>query len=402
MPLHYLKRNFISPILEFIHDSRAIGIMILSCALISMIIANSPWGTPYISFFETGLHISQWLPHSLLHWINDGLMAIFFLLAGMEIKRELLEGELSSLKKSILPVMGAIGGMLVPALIYSIFNAESKVASGWGIPMATDIAFSLGVASLLGDKVSLGLKIFLTALAIIDDLGAILAIAIFYTSTLKLKYLIAAFILYAIMVAWTTLKKPFGWWNIAGGVILWLLIFNSGIHATVSGVLFAFTIPQHRLIVWENKLHHSVNFIIIPLFVLSNTAIAIPNGFFSNLMSPLGIGIIAGLLIGKPLGIVSFCWLTVRFKFGALSGGMNWRQLTGLGILASIGFTMSIFISMLALEDNQLQDISKTSVMIASVIAILLSYLWFKWIIPTKIKIIDQNISQTDPLRNPN
>ena len=396
MPLHYLKRNFVSPIQEFIHDSRAIGVITLFCTMLSLILANSPWGQGYLHFFEIEIHISELLPHSLLHWINDGLMTLFFLLAGMEIKRELISGELSSFKKSILPVMGAVGGMIFPALLYILFNYNSKAASGWGIPMATDIAFSLGVASLLGDRVSLGLKIFLTALAIIDDLGAILAIALFYTSTLKIQYLIAASLLYILLLIWAKYNKPFGWWNIVGAILLWLLIFNSGIHATVAGVLFAFTIPNNRLIVWENKLHHSINFIIIPLFVLANTAIMIPASFISNLMSPLSIGIIAGLLIGKPLGILSFCWLTVRLKLGALSGGMNWRQLTGLGILASIGFTMSIFISMLAFEENQFQDVSKTSVMVASVIAILLSYIWFRWLIPSEKKIIDRNISHND------
>ena len=401
MPLHYLKRNFISPILEFIHDSRAIGVMILSCTVISLIVANSPSGIPYLSFFENEIHISTLLPHSLLHWINDGLMAIFFLLAGMEIKRELITGELSSFKKSIMPVMGAIGGMIFPALIYFLFNHDTIAASGWGIPMATDIAFSLGIASLLGDRVSLSLKIFLMALAIIDDLGAIIAIAIFYTSTLKIKYLIAAGLVYGALVMWAKFRKPFGWWNIAGGILLWLLIFNSGIHATIAGVLFGLTIPPNRIVIWENKLHHGVNFIIIPLFVLANTAIILPSSIISNLITPQSTGIIAGLLIGKPLGIISFCWLTVKLKLGTLSGEMNWRQLTGLGILASIGFTMSIFISMLAFNENKLQDIAKTAVMIASVAAILLSYIWFRWVMSSGKKIIAPDIVQNDQTQNP-
>ncbi|MFN9710824.1 MAG: Na+/H+ antiporter NhaA, partial [Bacteroidota bacterium] len=272
MPFHYLKRNFISPLLEFIHDSRAIGIIILCCTVLSLILTNSPWGLNYISLINTECHISDLLPHSLLHWINDGLMSLFFLLAGMEIKRELISGELSSLKKSIMPVMGALGGMIIPATIFTLFNSGKMTVSGWGIPMATDIAFSLGIASLLGDRVPLALKIFLTALAIIDDLGAIVAIAVFYTSTLNATYLAAGILLFCIQLLLTKYNKPFGWWNVLVGLLLWFLIFNSGIHATIAGVLFAFTIPGKLLVQWENKLHHSVNFIIIPLFVMSNTA----------------------------------------------------------------------------------------------------------------------------------
>ncbi|MFN9111122.1 MAG: Na+/H+ antiporter NhaA, partial [Bacteroidota bacterium] len=193
---------------------------------------------------------------------------------------------------------------------------------------------------------------------------------------------------------------PFGWWNIIAGIVLWLLIFNSGIHATIAGVLFAFTIPKSRLINWENKLHHIVNFIIIPLFVLANTAILLPSSFAKNLFSAQSIGIIAGLLIGKPIGILCFCWLTVKLKFGSLSENMNWRQLTGLGILASIGFTMSIFISMLAFQEDRLQDIAKTSVMVASMIAIVLSYIWFRWLVNSK-KIIGSDIVENDPQQNP-
>ena len=400
MPLHYFKRNFLSPLLEFIHDSRAIGIIILLSTVLSLLVSNSAFGHTYLHFFNLELHISSLLPHSILHWINDGWMALFFLLAGMEIKRELIYGTLSSFKKSILPVMGALGGMLFPAIIYTLFNHQSSAASGWGIPMATDIAFSLGVASILGRRVSLELKIFLMALAIIDDLGAILAIALFYTAAIKIKFLIAAGVLYLLMVLWTKFNKPFGWWNIIAGIVLWLLIFNSGIHATIAGVLFAFTIPKSRLINWENKLHHSVNFIIIPLFVLANTAIILPPSFVKNIFSNQSAGIIAGLLIGKPLGILSFCWLAVKLKFGALSETMSWSQLTGLGILASIGFTMSIFISMLAFLENELQDIAKTSVMAASIIAIVLSYIWFRWILNSE-QIIVPDIAENDQKQNP-
>ena len=385
MPLHhYLKRNFLSPLLEFIHDSRAIGIIILICTTVSLLISNSPLGTYFISALDTEIHITNWLPHSILHWINDGLMTLFFFLAGMEIKRELIQGELSSIKKSMLPAMGALGGMLVPAGIFYLFNYNSNFSEGWGIPMATDIAFSLGVASLLGKKVPLALKIFLTALAIIDDLGAIIAIAIFYTTTLKLTLLFAALLLFSIMAVWTKLKKPFGWWNIILGLLLWVLVFNSGIHATIAGVLFAFTIPVNKLVSWENKLHNSVNFIIIPLFVLANTAIVIPESFIHDMRSSLSLGIMAGLLIGKPVGIFLFCWIAIKLKWGVLSAEITGKHLAGLGILASIGFTMSIFISLLAFEQTDYQNTSKSAVMMASIIGIILSYLWFKWMIQIK------------------
>ena len=379
MPLQYLKRTFLSPVLEFIHDSRAIGITILTCSILSLLLTNSTAGNAFLSMLNTETHLAEWLPHSILHWINDGLMAIFFLLAGMEIKREILQGELSTIKKAGLPAMGALGGMLVPAGIFYVFNQQTDFAAGWGIPMATDIAFSLGVASLLGKKVPLSLKIFLTALAIIDDLGAIIAIAVFYTSSLNITFLLAAFILFVVMAIWAKWKKPFGWWNIVAGILLWILLFNSGIHATIGGVLFAFTVPVNKLVVWENKLHHGVNFMIIPLFVLANTAIVIPSTFWADIGSTLSTGIMLGLLVGKPLGIYLFCRLAIRLKWGELSAEISQKHLIGLGLLASIGFTMSIFISLLAFEQPIYQTISKSAVILASVIAILLSFAWFKW-----------------------
>lgn len=381
MPIHYLKRNFLSPILEFIHDSRAIGITILTCSVISLILANSAVGNSFLSILNIETHIAGWLPHSLLHWINDGFMSLFFLMAGMEIKREIIQGELSSVKKSVLPAMGALGGMLIPAGIFYLFNFQTDYAAGWGIPMATDIAFSLGVASLMGKKVPLSLKIFLTALAIIDDLGAIIAIAVFYTNALKIKFLLTAILLIFVMGLWTKWRKPFGWWNILGGILLWVLVYNSGIHATIAGVLYAFTIPIEKLIIWENKLHHGVNFIIIPLFVLANTAILIPSTFIEDISSTLSIGIILGLLAGKPLGIFLFCRLAIALKWGELSSDITQKHLAGIGILASIGFTMSIFISLLAYEQSSYQNISKSAVMIASVLAIILSFIWFKGMI---------------------
>ena len=379
MPIHFLKRTFLSPLLEFIHDSRAIGVLILINTAVSLIVANTAWGSGYLSLINHEVHLGAQLPHTVLHWINDGLMAIFFFMAGMEIKRELKVGELASLKKSIMPVMGAIGGMLFPALIFLAFNAGTINSNGWGIPMATDIAFSLGVASLLGSRAPIVLKIFLTALAIIDDLGAIVAIALFYTSTLKVAYLFAGLLIFMLLNLLNFLKIRFGVWNFLFGIALWFCIFNSGIHATIAGVLFAFTIPLNKLHDIEHAIHNYVNFLIIPLFVLANTAILIPSGMMTQLTSSLSIGIILGLLIGKPTGIIFFCWLTVKLKLGELAKGLEWKHMLGLGFLAAIGFTMSIFISMLAFKDSFTQDISKMAVMTASVTAIAASFVWFKF-----------------------
>jgi Na+:H+ antiporter, NhaA family len=378
MPLNFLKRNFISPLLEFIYDSRAIGIILIINTVLSLLISNSAWGINYISLWNYEFHLPSQLPHTLLHWINDGFMAVFFFQVGMEIKRELISGELSSFKKSILPIAGALGGMLVPAFIFTLFNIHTAFQKGWGIPMATDIAFSLGVASLLGKRVPVALKIFLTALAIIDDLGAIIAIAAFYTSTLNLVYLLIGILIFVFLLIWNYFKLPFGFWNFILGLLLWFCLFNSGIHATIAGVLFAFTIPVKNLVQLENAFHNYVNFLIIPVFALANTAIMIPAGMTAYLSNSLSLGIIFGLLIGKPIGILLFCWIMIKLKLGQLAKGIHWKHMIGLGFLASIGFTMSIFISMLAFKDSFTQDISKMAVMLASLIGIILSYVWFK------------------------
>jgi NhaA family Na+:H+ antiporter len=378
MPLKFLKRSFLSPLLEFIHDSRAVGIMLIICTAVSLLISNTGWGNSYAAFWNSETHLSHFVPHTVIHWINDGLMAIFFFQVGMEIKRELLCGELASFKKSILPVAGALGGMLVPALIFFAFNKGTEFQTGWGIPMATDIAFSLGVASLLGRRVPLSLKIFLTALAIIDDLGAIVAIAVFYTETIQFGYLFGGLGVIAFLAIWNYFKLPFGFWNFLLGLVTWFCFFNSGVHATIAGVLFAFTIPIKKLDHIEHSLHNYVNFLIIPVFALANTAIIVPDGFVQNLGNNLSIGIMAGLLIGKPLGIVGLTFLLVKLKAGSLANDIQWKHMIGLGLLAAIGFTMSIFISMLAFKSSFTQDESKMAVMVASFIAMLLAYAWFK------------------------
>ncbi|WP_152270149.1 Na+/H+ antiporter NhaA [Agriterribacter humi] len=374
----FLRKIIVNPLQRMVSDSRSVGIILFVCSVLSIVIANASAGEAYIAFWNTaipappGIH----LPHSLLHWINDALMAAFFFLVGMEIKRELLIGELSSLKKSLLPLFAAIGGMLVPAAIYLLFNKQTIFQHGWGVPMATDIAFSLGIASMLGKKVPASLKTFLMALAIIDDLGAIVIIAFFYGGSIQWLYLLCGIGIAVALFLFPRLKIKFGWWNFALGIVLWYCFFNSGIHATIAGVLFALTIPLSWLEKLEHRLHIPVYFIMLPLFALANTAIIIPPEFIAALNSSLNYGIIGGLFIGKPLGIIAACWLLVKLKWGELPRGISWMQLTGIGILAGIGFTMSIFITMLAFEDTATQDIAKSGVLIASVMAMITGYIW--------------------------
>ncbi len=368
----------VNPLQRMVKDSRSVGILLFACSVVSVIIANTSAGEAYIAFWNTGMSgpPGLHLPHSLLHWINDALMAAFFFLVGMEIKRELLIGELSSVKKSLLPLFAAVGGMLAPAAIYLLFNKQTDFQHGWGIPMATDIAFSLGIASMLGKKVPASLKTFLMALAIIDDLGAIIIIAFFYGGSIQWIYQLCGIGVVTVLFLFPRLKIKFGWWNFALGLVLWYCFFNSGIHATIAGVLFALTIPLPLLEKLEHRLHIPVYFIMLPLFALANTAIVIPPEFIAALNSSLNYGIIGGLFIGKPLGIVTACWVLVKLKWGELPRGVSWTQITGIGVLAGIGFTMSIFITMLAFDDAATQDIAKSGVLIASVIAMAAGYTW--------------------------
>lgn len=363
---------------RFINDSRSVGALLFISSVLSIIIANGSGGGSYIDFWDkgvaspSGLH----LPHSILHWINDGLMALFFFLVGMEIKRELVAGELSSLKKSLLPLFAALGGMLVPAGIYAIFNSQTEYHHGWGIPMATDIAFSLGVAAMLGKKVPVGLKTFLMALAIIDDLGAIVVIALFYGSNIQWLYIIAAAAITVALFLFPRLKIKFGWWNFLLGIVLWYCLFNSGIHATIAGVLLALTIPLDKLDHLIHQLHVPVNFFVLPVFAFANTAILIPAEFLEALNTSLNHGIMGGLFLGKPIGILLACWILVKLKWGELPRNTTWTQLAGIGVLAGIGFTMSIFITMLAFNDPASQDMAKSGVLVVSVLAMIVGYIW--------------------------
>lgn len=374
-----LINKAINPLLFFISDSRSTGILLLFCTAVSLFISNTINGEFYRSFWNSGIHYSYGinLPHSGLKWINDFLMAIFFLFAGMEIKRELLNGELSGFKKAILPFGAALGGMTVPALIFVSLNVHSGFVHGWGIPTATDIAFSLGIASLLGKRVPSSLKIFLMALAIIDDLGAIVVIALFYGSTIKWGVLLIGAFIYGLLWLCNFRKIKPGIIQLSLSLILWYIIFNSGIEASISGVLVAFAMPVNSLPKLENALHKIVNFIILPLFVLANTAILIPGDIPAALKSTISIGVIAGLVLGKPIGIFLFSKIMIGLKIAKLPLNTNLKQLIGVGSLAGIGFTMSIFTTTLAFSGEGYRDIAKISILISLVLSIIISSIYF-------------------------
>lgn len=370
-----------SPIREFISDSRAVGIVLICCTLVSLVVSNSAWGMGYIAFWERELHLpfkDLHLPHSIVHIINDVLMALFFFLVGLEIKRELLVGELKDIRQSMLPIAGAVGGMAAPAMIYMLWCGNTLFAKGWAVPMATDIAFSLGVLSLLGRRAPLSLRIFLTALAIIDDLGGILTIAVFYTEKIDWLYLFVALGISCTLVAMNLLKVRRYHYYFLLGVLLWYAVFNSGIHATIAGVLLALTIPLHKIERLEHTLHDPVNFIILPLFALANTAIVLPKDFSMVLSSPVHYGILTGLVLGKPIGIFLFALAAVKLRIARLPAGMTLAQLWGVGMVAGIGFTMSIFIAMLAFEIAEVQVTAKVAIIEASLIAGLLGFLYLR------------------------
>ncbi len=361
----------------FFESEKAGGLVLLVCTVISLILANSAISEDYLSMWH-----HQIGKHSAEHWINDGLMAIFFLLIGLELEREVYIGELSKLKDAILPLSGALGGMLIPALIYFAFNIGTETQSGIGIPMATDIAFAIGILSLLGKRVPLSLKVFLTALAVIDDLGAILLIAVFYTKTIYFTNLIISLSIFGVLLIMNRLKVTNLILYLVGGIFMWYFMLNSGVHATITGVLLAFAIPfgngnpktiSYQLQHW---LHHPVAFIIIPLFALSNTAIVIEGDWIDNFTKPYALGILFGLALGKPLGILAFCFAAVKLKLTTLPDDMNWKSLTGVGFLGGIGFTMSIFITLIAFEDHHLINNAKFMILIASLVSGVIGFVW--------------------------
>jgi NhaA family Na+:H+ antiporter len=378
-----LIRRAINPLKFFITDSRSVGILLLFCTVISLLISNTG-GSWYISLWNNEVPFNSIinLPHSPLKWINDLLMAFFFLLAGMEIKRELVNGELSSFKKAVLPFGAAFGGMMVPAFIFLSFNMHSGFAHGWGIPTATDIAFSLGVASLFGKRVPTCLKIFLMALAIIDDLGAIIVIALFYGGHIQWLYLLIAALVYGLLWLCNLRKLKPGLLQFSLSLILWYMMLSAGIEASITGVLVAFAMPVNFLPKIENIIHKPVNFIILPLFALANTAILMPSDIFGSLRSPISIGIIAGLVIGKPLGIFLTSKILVALKIAHLPNLANWKQFLGMGSLAGIGFTMSIFTTTLAFNDQAHRDIAKISILLSLILSLAISWAYFLLINP--------------------
>jgi len=367
----------------FFNSASSSGIILFSCLVLSLIVANSPLGAGFNNLLETQIGFENdavHLRYPIALWINDGLMAIFFLLVGLEIKREVVEGELSSPKKAILPIICAIGGAIVPALIYSLFNHGTATAGGWGIPMATDIAFALAVLSLLSNKVPLSLKIFLAALAIVDDLLAILVIAIFYSSALQYMNLIYAGAILAVLVLFNRLGIKNLAFYLIPGVLIWYFVHHSGIHATIAGVLVALTLPttaddkESPLEKLEHALTRPVNFLIIPVFALANTNIRFEPGMVEGLFTGLGMGIVLGLIIGKPIGILLISWLSVKLKISQLPDQAGWIHILGVGLLAGIGFTMSIFISILSFTDPLLVQEAKFSILIGSIISGSLGY----------------------------
>jgi NhaA family Na+:H+ antiporter len=415
----------LKPINEFLHQEASGGILLMICTVIALAWANSPWFESYHYLWHTHLVINLGnilnLDYTIHYWINDGLMAIFFFTVGLEIKRELLVGELSSVQKASLPIAGALGGMIVPAILYTVFNSGGEGARGWGIPMATDIAFVVGIMALLGPRVPLTLKIFVLALAIADDIGAVLVIAIFYTAEISTTALIIAAIVLVILITLNRLgTKSLIPYTILG-VILWLAFLKSGVHATIAGVLLAFTIPAvsrydtnkfsekvKQLIMsfdakgdhWKNVLNNSerqndvlaiedscekvltplqrfehqlhpwVAFFIIPVFALANAGVTLAGlDILESLSSPISLGIIVGLFIGKQIGIFSFSFIAVKLKLASLPEGVNWKNLYGAGILAGIGFTMSLFIASLAFADPALLDLAKIGILSGSLLS---------------------------------
>ncbi|MBW8522953.1 Na+/H+ antiporter NhaA [Chryseobacterium chendengshani] len=363
---------------KFFKSSQSSGILLIVCVAIALGIANSSLAENFQNFLDTeiGIHLFH-LKYPVSIWINDGLMAIFFLLVGLEIKREVIEGELSSFKNASLPIFAAIGGMIVPAIIYTFFNYETKYSNGWGIPMATDIAFSLAIISMLGKKVPNSIKIFLAALAIVDDLGAILVIAIFYTEQIHWMYIFSSLGITALLFVLNYFKVKNIILYLIPGVFLWYFLHHSGIHATIAGVVLAFSIPTNistteisPLEKLEHQLHYPVSFLIMPIFALTNTNITFTNGMVDGLFSGLGLGIVCGLIIGKLVGINLFSLIAIKFKISSLPQNASWTQMLGVGLLAGIGFTMSIFIALLSFKGKiQIQDEAKFAILIASFIA---------------------------------
>ena len=422
----------LKPVNKFMHYENSGGIMLFLAVIAALFLANSPWGGAFHDLWETEFSLrfgGQELSYSLHYWINDGLMAMFFFTVGLELKRELIAGELSSFKKAILPFGAAVGGMVIPALLYVMLNAGLPSAGGWGIPMATDIVFALSIITLAGKRVPLAAKVFLVALATVDDIGAVLVIALFYSSELSMSNLGIGFILLSVLAIanWMGVRNMLFYAIIGiGGV--WLAFLLSGVHATIAGVLVAFTIPsrtkidqneysssvnalmtrfdsetpvkgpimtskQHQIIEeiqatsrnaqtplqkLEGALHPWVAFLVIPLFALSNAGVVIGSDFFEQIINPVTIGIMLGLVVGKLVGVVLFTWIFVKARIAPLPDRVNWMHIVGVAFIAGVGFTMSLFITNLAFTEQYMIDQAKYGILGASLIAGVLGFLALK------------------------
>ncbi|MCG9729938.1 Na+/H+ antiporter NhaA [Shewanella sp. Isolate13] len=381
---------------NFLSQESAGGILLMISVVLAMLLANSPLSGMYQGFLETEMQVrvgSLDIDKTLIHWINDGLMAIFFMLIGLEVKRELLEGALSSRAQASLPTFAAIGGMVFPAAVYLIFNYSDPLTQvGWAIPAATDIAFALGIMALLGSRVPVALKVFLLALAIIDDLGVVVIIALFYSSDLSTVSLVVAAIAILGLVGLNrkgvTALGPYG----VVGLILWIAVLKSGVHATLAGVIIAFCIPlrakdgsspSESL---EHSLHPWSTFIILPIFAFANAGVDLSGMSLSSLLSPVPLGIALGLLVGKPLGIMLFSFVAVKLKLAVLPEGMGWRHITPVAVMCGIGFTMSMFISSLAFigEGQIYGDYARLGILLGSIASATIGYFWLSKVLPEK------------------
>ena len=379
-------RRLVRPFQEFADLEASGGLLLIGCTVAALIWANSAFAGSYFHFWHMDLtfgRIGGLLAEPLHFWINDGLMALFFLLVGLEIKREILVGELGSFQRAVLPIAAALGGMIVPAAFYLLFNHGGPGAAGWGIPMATDIAFALGVLALLGSRVPTSLRVFLAALAIADDIGAVLVIAFFYTERISWISLGVGGVFFVALLAANRAGVRHLLIYAILGLGLWVAFLQSGIHATVAGVLLAITIPGRqriasRAVLSSNgspmlRLEHALipwnGYLIMPVFALANAGVALGGGAARSVVAPVSLGVIFGLVIGKPIGIVLFSWLATRTRLAAMLDGIGWRQIVGVGMLGGIGFTMSLFIANLAFGDGPVLETAKVGILVASVVS---------------------------------
>ena len=364
---------------KFFKSEKTSGVILVACTILSLILANSGFGDSYQRLLNTNIG-----GHSLVDFINDGLMTIFFLLIGLELEREIYIGELSNIRNASLPILGALGGMLIPALLYSLLNFGTITQSGVGIPMATDIAFAIGILSLLGKRVPASLKIFLTALAVIDDLGTVIIVAIFYTDTLSFFNLFIALGIFGSLLILNRLKVHSLIPYLIGGMAMWYFMLHSGVHATVTGVLLAFAIPfgdgnkKSTSYILEKFLNKPVAFVILPLFTIANTCVTIGDGWYNGLVQSSSLGIIIGLVVGKPIGIWFFSFISVKLNICAIPNDLKWKNIFGAALLGGIGFTMSIFITLLAFDNSALVNSSKTAILIGSFASGIIGFIFLK------------------------